>query len=264
MVNTFGSVSFSGHNALFDTNAFPYSFLPVEIPLPGSAGSEISHVFCVFALRSPRDNTPGPRHAQSLCLERVLGSKPWPRSCACLSGASELEAVFHWHIVDSQSIPLVMPNYMELPHKVCTAVPDNATNTPQYIAHIVQVSYACYAFSSFLSSWTPTTFHLRFTVSNPPVGQVHFTLPAILISHGLSERCRRAVPLNSVQHWRRREQSAVLKGRRAGPAVSISKCSRKPSIRFTRAPHGTLRRLGDGQSRWDLEASSDASKYVHP
>jgi hexosaminidase len=45
---------------------------------------------------------------------------------------------FHWHIVDSQSFPLVVPNYTDIAQK--GAYSSQSVYTPQDVAHIV--SYA--------------------------------------------------------------------------------------------------------------------------
>jgi Glycosyl hydrolase family 20, catalytic domain len=46
--------------------------------------------------------------------------------------------MFHWHIVDSQSFPLVVPNFQDLAQK--GAYSADSVYTPQDVAHIV--SYA--------------------------------------------------------------------------------------------------------------------------
>jgi hypothetical protein len=45
---------------------------------------------------------------------------------------------FHWHVVDSQSFPLVIPGYTDIAEKAAYSA--DAVYTPQDIAHIV--SYA--------------------------------------------------------------------------------------------------------------------------
>jgi hypothetical protein len=46
--------------------------------------------------------------------------------------------MFHWHIVDSQSFPLVVPNFQDIAQK--GAYSADSVYTPQDVAHIV--SYA--------------------------------------------------------------------------------------------------------------------------
>jgi hypothetical protein len=43
--------------------------------------------------------------------------------------------MFHWHIVDSQSFPLVVPNFQDIAQK--GAYSADSVYTPQDVAHIV-------------------------------------------------------------------------------------------------------------------------------
>jgi hexosaminidase len=55
-----------------------------------------------------------------------------------LTGTTAQLNMFHWHIVDSQSFPLVVPGYTEL--ALHGAYSNHSVYSPQDVAHIV--SYA--------------------------------------------------------------------------------------------------------------------------
>jgi hypothetical protein len=66
--------------------------------------------------------------------------------------------MFHWHIVDSQSFPLVVPNFQDLAQK--GAYSADSVYTPQDVAHIVSYAGAVRSLPSLSS-----TRHLIFTES---------------------------------------------------------------------------------------------------
>jgi len=64
--------------------------------------------------------------------------------------------MFHWHIVDSQSFPLVVPNFQDIAQK--GAYSADSVYTPQDIAHIVSYAGEVHSPPSLCS-----TRHLIFT-----------------------------------------------------------------------------------------------------
>ena len=69
---------------------------------------------------------------------------------------------FHWHIVDSQSFPLVVPNFQDLAQE--GAYSADSVYTPQDVAHIVSYAGAV-RFSSLSCLSSSRTSHLyRITI----------------------------------------------------------------------------------------------------